>query len=137
MSRVINPDNAGKERDQLSKAVALAVRELIRKTNIDEGTRDLAAFISIALLKIDMTIDASVQAWEKRGYWVKADKFRMEWFWAKQMGEKMKTAVLAEDWGTVAAVTAQVGQRLGKIKIAQKHRLGEPWIGAYKLLMSS
>ena len=132
MSRVINPDSAGKERTQLSKAIVLAVRQLVQQTEVDAVTRDLASFVAMALIRIDTTIDISVQAWEKRGYWVKADKFRMEWLWAKQLGEKMKAAVLADDWATAAVVSAQVGQKLGKIKIPERHRLGAPWVGAYK-----
>lgn len=136
MSRVINPDSAGKERGHLTKAIVLAVRELAKQTEVDDATRDLASFIALALLRVDETIDVSVQAWEKRGYWVKADKFRMEWMWAKQLGEKMRNGVLENDWGVVALTAAQVGQKLVKIKIPERHRLGTPWVGAYHSLIS-
>ena len=135
MSRVINTDSAGKERSHLTKSIVLAVRELARQSDIDEKTHDLAAFIALALKQIDASIDSSVLAWEKRGYWVKADKFRMEWLWAGQLGKKMHDAVIAEDWATVATVSAEVGQKLGKVQIAEHHRLGTPWVGAYKRLL--
>jgi hypothetical protein len=134
MSRVINPDSAGKERGHLTRSIVLALRQLAKQTEVDEATRDLAAFIALALIRIDATIDISVQAWEKRGYWVKADKFRMEWMWTRQMGEQMREAVLGEDWGTVARISAQAGQKLVKIKVPERHRLGTPWVGAYGLL---
>ena len=134
MSRVINPDSAGKERTHLTKSVVLAVRQLARQASVDELTRDLAAYIALALFRVEATIDSSVQAWEKRGYWVKADKFRMEWQWSGQYAAKMKQAVLAEDWAQVAVLSAQVGQKLAKIQIAEHHRMGTPWIGAYKKL---
>ncbi len=134
MSRVINPDSAGKERSHLTKSIVIALRALAKQTEVDEETCDLAAFIALALLRIDATIELSVQAWEKRGYWVKADKFRMEWMWTKPMGEQMRTAVLGEDWGTVAMISAQVGQKLAKIKVPERHRLGTPWVGAYSIL---
>jgi hypothetical protein len=135
MSRVINPDSAGKERTQLTKSIVLAVRQLARQAEVDDLTRDLAAYISLALFKVDATIDISVQAWEKRGYWVKADKFRMEWLWTGQYAAKMKQAVLTDDWAQVAALSVQTGQRLAKIKIAEHHRLGTPWVGAFKKLL--
>jgi hypothetical protein len=135
MSRVINPDSAGKERTQLTKAIVLTVRQLARQSEIDDMTRDMAAFIALALFRVDATIDVSVQAWEKRGYWVKADKFRMEWFWTGQLAGKIKEAIITEDWATVALLSAQVGQKLGKIQIAEHHRLGTPWVGAYKKLL--
>jgi hypothetical protein len=134
MSRVINPDSVGKQRTQLSKSIVLALRQLARQTDTGGETRDLAAFIAIALQAISEGIDASVAAWEKRGYWVKADKFRMEWAWSGATGEKMKTALLAEDWPSIAMLSAQIGQKLSKIQVADHHRLGKPWIGAYDRL---
>jgi len=134
LSRLINPDSAGKDRTRLSKAIVLAVRELAKQTQVTPETKDLAAFIALALKQISAGIDASVAAWEKRDYWVKADRFRMEWMWSGQYAEKMRTAVLAEDWGTVAMVSAQIAQKFHKIVIAQNHRLGKPWVGAYRQL---
>jgi hypothetical protein len=134
MSRVINPDSTGKQRTQLSKAIVLAVRELARQNDVTDQTRDLAAFIAIALQIIADGIDVSVTAWEKRDYWVKADKFRMEWAWAGQIAEKMRASVLSEDWASVATLSAQVAQKLAKVQVSENHRLGKPWVGAYKEL---
>ena len=102
MSRIINPDSVGKERTQLTKGIVLAIRELAKQTDPGPDSRDMAAFIALALAVISEGIDVSVAAWEKRGYWVKADKFRMEWLWAGQYAAKMRAAVLADDWATVA-----------------------------------
>ena len=136
MSRVINPDSVGKQRTQLSKAIVLAVRELARQKDITDQTRDLAAFIAIALQIISDGIDVSVTAWEKRDYWIKADKFRMEWAWAGQNAEKMRAAVLSDDWANVALLSAQVAQRLNKVQVSENHRLGKPWVGSFKQLNS-
>jgi hypothetical protein len=132
---VINPETAGKERTRLAKAVVLAIRELMRQSQPDENTRDLAAFISLALEIIAGTIDSSVVAWEKRGYWVKADRFRMEWVWASRLSGAMRQAVLAEDWLKVAQTTAQIAERLNGVQVPQRHRLGTPWVGAYQKML--
>ena len=134
MSRIINPDSAGKQRAKLSKMVVLALRELARQTDTGPETHDLSAFIVAALESISEGIDSSVAAWEKRGYWVKADKFRMEWAWAGPIAEKMRAAILTEDWASIAALAAQIGQRLSKIQVANNHRLGKPWVGSYERL---
>ena len=134
MSRVINPDSTGKERTRLTKAIVIAIRELVRQSEPNAEARDLAAFIVLALQTIAEGIDVSVAAWEKRDYWIKADRFRMEWAWAGQVGEKMKKAVLDEDWGNVAMLSAQIAQKLQKVKISENHRMGTPWVGAYKQL---
>jgi hypothetical protein len=135
LGRVINTSTAGKERNNLVRAVVLAIRELMRQTEQDERTRDLAAFIALALEEIANTIDVSVEAWEKRGYWVKADRFRMDWIWTEQLGNKMRTAVLEEDWQSVAGVAIQAAQKFGDVKIPQRHRMGEPWVGAWNRLL--
>ena len=134
MSRVINPDSAGKERTRLTKAVVIAIRELARQTDTGSDARDLAAFIAIALQTIADGIDVSVLAWEKRDYWVKADRFRMEWAWAGQMGGKMKSALLADDWAGVAMLSTQIANKLSKVKVSDNHHMGKPWVGAYKQL---
>ena len=131
MGQLINPDSAGKQRTQLTKAIVLAVRELARQTEPGPESRDLAAFIALALQTIADGIDISVVAWEKRGYWVKADKFRMEWSWTSQYAAKLKAAVLSEDWGTIAMLSMQTAQKMGKIQVSDNHRLGMPWAGAY------
>jgi hypothetical protein len=135
MSRVINPDSAGKERTRLTRAIVIAIRELAKQSEPNTEARDLAAFIALALQTIAEGIDVSVAAWEKRDYWIKADRFRMEWAWASLMGEKMKTAVLNDDWASVAMLATQIAQKLQKVKVSEKHRMGTPWAGAFKQLV--
>ncbi len=132
MSRLINPDSAGKDRTRLSKVIVLAVRELAKQKDVTNETKDLASFIALALQIISEGIDASVAAWEKRGYWVKADRFRMEWMWTGQIAEKLKSAVLNDDWATIATLLPQIAQKFSKVQVSENHRLGKPWVGAYR-----
>ena len=134
MSRVINPDSVGKERTRLIKSIVLCIRELAKQAKVTDESKDLASYIALALQAIAAGIDVSVAAWEKRDYWVKADKFRMEWMWAGQAAEKMKTAVLADDWVTIATLMPQIASRFNKVEVSDNHRLGKPWVGAYTLL---
>ena len=131
MSRITNPDSAGKERTRLTKGIVLAVRELTQQGEPGVESRDLAAFIALALAIISETIDISVEAWEKRGYWVKADKFRMDWVWTGQYAAKMKQALLNNEWGSVAQAAAQIAQIMSKVTVPPRHRLGRPWVGAW------
>jgi hypothetical protein len=134
LSRIINPDNAGKERTHLVKAIVLAIRSLALQTGPGIESRDLASFIALALEIVSGTIDVSVAAWEKRGYWVKADKFRMEWAWTGLQAKKMKVAVQSDDWQAATEVAAFSAQKLNKITVPAGHRLGKPWIGAWEEL---
>ena len=131
MVRVINPETAGKERTRLTKTVVIAIRELMQQSKPDDNTRDLAAYISLALDAIANTIDPSVVAWEKRGYWVKADRYRMDWAWSSRLAGDMRLAVLAEDWQKVAQIIAQVAERLKGVHVSRNHRMGTPWEGAF------
>lgn len=134
MSNVYNPDSAGKDRVRLSKTIVIALRELMRQSEPNDVSRDLTAYVVLALEEINGNIDVSVEAWEKRGYWVKADRFRLEWEWTGKLGRELAKALAAEDWGGVAMTSVKIGQKLGKVTIAEHHRLGTPWVGAYNLL---
>ena len=137
MSRVINPEGTGKERSRLLRGVVLALRNLMQQTTIDETTRDLASFIVLALDAIAATIDPSVEPWEKRGYWVKADRFRMEWNWTDRLSKSMRLAVTNENWVEVARLSADIMGRVGAVTVPARHGLGTPWVGSWKRLQEN
>jgi hypothetical protein len=134
---VVNPDNAGKLRMMLQRATLLALREMMKQTDTNATTYDLAAFIAMNLLAIHATVESSVAAWEKRGYWVKADRFRREWSWAQRFGEQLKEALLEDDWMEVANISSQVAGKLAAVKLPVRNRLGTPWVGSWEKLSKS
>ncbi len=134
MSRIIATEGGTRERTRLSKAVVKAIRLLAQQERPDEESRDLAAFIAIACGEMYKSVEASVVAWEKKDYWVKADRFRMEWQWCDRAAAAMSKAVLSDDWGTVASTSGMIAQKLMKVQLAPGARVGTPWVGAYKQL---
>ena len=58
----------------------------------------------------------------------------MDWEWVTILGSEMRQAVLAEDWATIAINAAKVSQHVSDIKISDRHRMGTPWVGAWKHL---
>ena len=137
MSRVIKLESAGKERNQLSKGIVVALRELAEQNEVNAETRDLVAFIAIALSSIYGSIDETVSAWENRGYWLKADRFRLDWEWTGRLGSELIDAIRLEDWASIARIAAQVAERFNQVKVPVKHRLGKPWVGAWDRLHES
>jgi hypothetical protein len=137
LSRLIKTGSAGKDRILLEKGIVIAIRELTRQTGMSETTRDLLAYIALSLISIGETIDESVAAWEKRGYWVKSDRYRMEWSWAGSLGNEMIKAIVSEDWGEAASLVGVITQKLSSVKVSQRNRLGNPWQGAYKKLVNA
>ena len=134
MGRVINPETAGKERNLLIRGVVVAMRELMKQASQDELSRDLAAFIGLSLLEIFETVNVSVAAWEKRNYWVKADRYRMEWLWTQALGQRLCHAVLVEEWLTIATLMAEIAQKVMHVDVPKRHGVGEAWIGAWEEL---
>lgn len=121
-------------RNRLARSIVLAIRTLMKQGSPDEKSLDMAAYIVLALEKINETIEAAMIAWEKRDYWVKADQFRQEWSWIEGSHTRLKTAVLAQNWTEIAAEVVLVGQRFSNVKISEKNRIGEPWVGAFDAL---
>jgi hypothetical protein len=134
MSRVININSVGKERTYLTKAIVAAIRELSTQTEAGLEAKDLVAFIILSLRIISGSIESSVQAWEKRDYWVKADRFRIEWAWTGNISEKMVYALEKDDWETITQLLVRIGQKLGKVNVSENNRLGTPWKGSWNEL---
>ena len=129
---VVNPDGVGKQRDRLMKGVTLALRTVASRSQVDTETRDLAAFIALALNEIHATIDVTCLAWEKRDYWLKADQFRREWGWAGRTAEKIERVVLGDQWQDLPMLMVELSKHLEKVNLPKRNTLGTPWVGAYK-----
>lgn len=134
MSRVINPNAAGQDRGRLMKTVASTLRALLAHGAVDDTSRDMAAFIAAALQAIASGIETSVTAWEKRGYWLKADRFRLDWEWTGRIGAGLERALIEDDWGKIAAYCVQIGDKVKDIELPKSARGGEPWVGAWRKL---
>jgi hypothetical protein len=137
VSRILNSQSTGRERAQLTRAVVVAIRHLSRQPSFGDEARDLASFIVLALRTILKGIDTSAQAWEKRGYWVKADRFRMDWDWAEPLAAKLQRAIESGDEPSVASLVMQVAQRLNSVQVSANPRVGTPWIGAFARMTSN
>ncbi len=134
LSKVIHLESSGKDRNRIIKAILFAIRELMSQKEPSNETRDIIAFISISQDSIHKTIEPSLAAWEKRGYWVKADRFRLEWEWTEKSSKELVAALTADDWGKIAMLIAQIGQKYAHVKIPIKNTLGIPWVGAWQVL---
>jgi hypothetical protein len=112
------------------KAVTLALRALAGRSQIDAETKDLVAFIALALNEIHATIDVTCLAWEKRDYWLKADQFRREWGWAGRTAEKLERVVLGDEWQNLPTLMVELSKHLEKVNLPNRNTLGTPWNGA-------
>lgn len=131
MSRIYNPNAVGKRRKMLLRMLALALREWMAQTGAGQTARDLVAFLVLTLEEVAATVRETTAAWEKRGYWVKADRFRLEWEWTETLAARLRQALLAEDWDEISRATTTLFAHLRKVDLPRRHRLGRPWEGAW------
>jgi hypothetical protein len=135
MSRVINPDSTGKQRNQLMRTAAEILRRLSQKSDIDAEVKDMVATLVFCFREIDEGIDQSAAAWEKRDYWVKAEEFRQRWSWAGDMADQLKNLIYTESWQNMPQIMVKLLPRVSDIKITKMTRKESEWQGNYDRLM--
>jgi hypothetical protein len=83
---------------------------------------------------VEETIERTVIPWEKRGYWLKADRFRMAWDWSGRLSADLEKALRVGDWGEVARLVGEIAAKVSDVHVPKRHGLGEPWVGAWARL---
>jgi hypothetical protein len=136
MSRVINPYAPGKSRNYHMRTLAEMLRRLASKGQVDAETRDMLAAMVFILREIDEGIDVSAEAWEKRDYWLKADRFRRDWEWTGKVGDQIEAMIREEAWEQLPAIMIELHRHLAGIQIKKMTRKPELWEGAYEQLMA-
>ena len=134
MSRVINRDTEGNQRDRLLKMASAALGEFFKSPQPGEKSRDQAAFVALALMEVDKTIEPSAQAWEKRGYWVKADRYRLDWEWTARLGKRLAEELQADHWDGVQQTMVEAAQHLATVRASTTMIKKEPWKGSWEQL---
>jgi hypothetical protein len=135
MSRVINTSNPGKLRDQYRRTIAEALRHLMFKRSVDDEVPDMAAAIVLALRGIAETVEITVGAWEKRDYYLKADRFRLEWEWVTPAASRLCNVVSHARWNELPAELAGLAPKFSDIRIAKMTRTPESWKSSYQQLV--
>ncbi len=134
MSNLIPAKNNASIRNEFLEGIALALRSLASKKEIDNETRDIISFIIMMLSQITKSIEITTISWEKRDYWVKADHFRMEWAWSKVIGDELLKGIKDNDWEGIVQNVHQLIKRCGRVNIRKKVLKSKPWVGAFMQL---
>ena len=135
MSRIINTADPGKIRSQHRRTIAEVLRYLMFKRRFDDETKDMAAVLVVALRGIADTIETTVTAWEKRDYFLKADRFRLEWEWVGPAAERLYDIAALGRWEDLAPELAALLPHFSDIRIAKFTRDPSAWKGSYDALM--
>ena len=135
MGRIVSVDSTGAQRQRLRRTIAESLNRLMAKRVLDDEARDLAALIVLSLREIDAGIDRSATAWEKRDYFVKADRLRADWAWVPRAADRMTVLIRGGDWARLPVVLASLAPRFADIQVIKLTRSSRSWQGAYRRLM--
>ena len=135
MSRVINTNSPGKRRNAHLRTIAEILRRLSQQREVTTETRDMTAMLVYCLRAIDGTVEESVRAWEKRGYWKKADDFQQKWWWASLQADALEKLLRDDAWHELPDAMIKLLPRVAHIEINRLTRNPSNWAGAHKKLV--
>ncbi len=134
MSRIINTANPGSERNRLRRTIAEILRHLMFKRGIDDEVKDMTATLVFALRGIAESVEVTTDAWEKRDYYVKADRFRLEWEWVTPAARRLQALVREERWEDLPRELAALAPHFSDIRIAKMTRDPSTWASGYETI---
>jgi hypothetical protein len=135
VSRIIYTETPGKTRHQYRRSIAEMLRRLSQKQRVDEEAKDQAALIVLCLQGMADTVDQTVLAWEKRDYWMKAERFRREWEWLDPVADQLSRVIHTGRWDELPAALASLAPHFSDIAVKRMTRDPTFWQGAYRKLM--
>jgi hypothetical protein len=134
LSRIIATESVGQRRHKLRRTIAEALRRLATKSSFDQESLDLAALIVFSLRKLEEGVEQTATAWEKRDYYLKADRFRRQWDWLDETAYALETALLLGPQARVPEILATLFPKFGDITIGRYTRSSALWEGCYQRL---
>jgi hypothetical protein len=135
MARVINTSSPGKIRNRLRRTIAELLRHLMFKRQLDEDTKDMAAAVVFALRGIHETTETTTAAWEKRDYYLKADRFRLDWEWVPVAAERLEAIIRNDRWEQLPEALAALAPHFADVRIIKMTRPPSTWRASYELLL--
>ncbi len=135
MGRVINTNSPGKRRKAHMRTIAEILRHLMQTSSIDDSSKDMVAAVIYSLRAIDATIEESIVAWEKRGYWKKADDFQQKWWWCSLSATALENLVKSDNWQQIPEAMFKLFPHFSDIEIKKLTRDPNNWTGLYRKLM--
>jgi hypothetical protein len=136
MSRIINLNNPGKIRSYNERTIAEVLRLLATKSTVDDETKDMTALLVYSLREIYASVEKSVNAWEKRGYWMKADRFLREWEWSNELAINMEDVIRNDAWDLLPQLLGELIPRTANTQVKKMTRSSKSWQGAYHKLIA-
>lgn len=106
-----------------------------RVGEVDDELQDLLAAVVFVLRDISESVEKTVAAWEKRNYWLKADRFHMEWAWARSESERLSSLLMAGDVNGAIRALLPLLPKISHIQTKRLSKKSTQWHGAMKRLL--
>jgi hypothetical protein len=136
MARIIRPDSPARARASLVAAIRAALADVGAGGDPDE-VRDRLAYAGLALRELERSTERTAQAWERRGYWLKVDRFRREWSWAGQGAAAIVVRLVEGDLEGAQSAAGALIPRLPPVSGAVSPKApAKRWAGAFARLQS-
>ena len=136
MSRLIQIENQTTIRNRNRRSIAEMLRLLMQKPSFDDEAKDMAAAIVLLLREIYEGVEQAAVAWEKRDYWLKAERFMRKWRWTLEMAADMDDVIRHEAWDLLPELWGDLVTKFDDLKIKTMTRDATLWRGAYQRLLA-
>ncbi len=111
------------------------LRHLSQQQEVNQQTKDMVAMLVYCLRGINETVEESILAWEKRGYWKKADDFQQKWWWSARMASAIEALLRSGDWDRLPETMIKLYPHFAEIQINKLTRNPADWSGAHSKLL--
>jgi len=136
MSRIVNVNDPTKIRNQNRRSIAEILRRLSQKAAVDADAKDMAATLVYLLREIYEGVESTVRAWEKRDYWMKAERFLREWGWTQETAVNIEDVIRHDAWDLLPDLMADLFPRFADIQLKTMTRQADLWQGNYQRLLA-
>ncbi len=136
MSRIVHVDSPTKIRNRNMRSIAEMLRKLMQKPQMDSEAKDMAAMITLLLWEIADGVEKSAQAWEKRDYWMKAERFMRDWKWTAEIAANLEDVIRNDAWDLLPELMVDLYPNFASIQIKTMTRKASLWQGAHKKLLN-
>ena len=135
MSNIVHSETPGNRRSKLLKLLVNLMPDIQSPKLTGQNRNDIVAFVIISLGEVEKSVEATLTPWEKRGYWTKADQFRLEWEWVAKIKKQIIDEETDKGWGSWPSALGDLFAHLASVKPTRK-KMGAFWEGSYALYQS-
>lgn len=132
MSRIVRTESGATRRSRILNGMAQALCAVALRSDVPAAeAREVLAFLALSLAELYESVDETARAWERREYWLKADRFRSEWAWVQPILERLEAALRGADWAQARLCGVELARILADRRLRPRGTMATPWRGAW------